>query len=433
MLSTLLPILAFSSLSLVSARSVPNRMEARMMAHEAATTTAHAYKAEATYAPAKAEATYAPAKEYASYDTTTAVMAHEAMTTEAAVYSYETTPPVHEVAATTTAAAVYAYETTTAEYVAPAHTTAAAAAATYGSGSTNWDGFNNCVQSCQAQFGGIYTAGQAAPTGTATAVAGATKTHTVIVAPTQGVLKFVPFAVDAAVGDEIVYKWGANVHTVTKGSGGALCNASKDNGFTSGRQNITFEFKKTVNDTKPLWVFCGVPTHCQKGMFAGVNIKKVTPSDQNATGAFDAATTTLAGTDANIAAMWNQSMAYVGNNSIAWAWGKDLDTSELEAWAVAPYIQNVLETRMTIAANPASSVDGFDLDTMVSPPQLVLAASSTAPATLTGDAAASTATVEIAEPSSAVGAEGLNSGASSLARPAGLLVLLAVPILALLL
>lgn len=50
------------------------------MAHEAATTTAHAYKAEATYAPAKAEATYAPAKEYASYDTTTAaVMAHEAM------------------------------------------------------------------------------------------------------------------------------------------------------------------------------------------------------------------------------------------------------------------------------------------------------------------------------------------------------------------
>ena len=52
--------------------------------------------------------------------------------------------------------------------------------------------------------------------------------------------------------------------------------------------------------------------------FAGVNIKKVTPSDQNATGAFDAAVTTLAGSDANVASMWNQSMAYVGNNSIAW-------------------------------------------------------------------------------------------------------------------
>jgi len=52
--------------------------------------------------------------------------------------------------------------------------------------------------------------------------------------------------------------------------------------------------------------------------FAGVNIKKVTPSSQNATGAFDAAVTTLAGKDAKVASMWTQSLAYVGNNSVAW-------------------------------------------------------------------------------------------------------------------
>lgn len=81
-------------------------------------------------------------------------------------------------------------------------------------------------------------------------------------------------------------------------------------------------------------------------MFAGVNIKKTTPSSENATGSFDAMVTTLGKTQPKVAAMWNESMSYVANNTFAAAWGKDLDTSELEAWAVMPFIQNVLETRM---------------------------------------------------------------------------------------
>ena len=65
-------------------------------------------------------------------------------------------------------------------------------------------------------------------------------THTVIVAPTQGLLRFVPFALNASVGDTIKYVWGANNHTVTKSSFLAPCNKTSDSPFTSGEQNKSF-------------------------------------------------------------------------------------------------------------------------------------------------------------------------------------------------
>jgi plastocyanin len=43
-------------------------------------------------------------------------------------------------------------------------------------------------------------------------------THTVVVALIAGVLRFVLFAVEAAVSDTVEYVWGADLHTVTKGS-----------------------------------------------------------------------------------------------------------------------------------------------------------------------------------------------------------------------
>lgn len=54
-------------------------------------------------------------------------------------------------------------------------------------------------------------------TTTAASVSGG-MTHTVIVAPTQGVLRYVPFAINASVGDTVTFVWNANNHTVTKSS-----------------------------------------------------------------------------------------------------------------------------------------------------------------------------------------------------------------------
>jgi plastocyanin len=68
-------------------------------------------------------------------------------------------------------------------------------------------------------------------------------THTVWVAPTQGVLRYVPFAVNASVGDTVKFIWGANNHTVTKSSELDVCNKTGDQPFASGEQNKTFVCK----------------------------------------------------------------------------------------------------------------------------------------------------------------------------------------------
>jgi plastocyanin len=76
---------------------------------------------------------------------------------------------------------------------------------------------------------------------------GSGMTHTVIVAPTQGVLRYVPFALNASVGDTIKFMWGANNHTVTKSSELTPCNKTSDQPFASGEQNQSFVCKNKPN------------------------------------------------------------------------------------------------------------------------------------------------------------------------------------------
>jgi len=98
---------------------------------------------------------------------------------------------------------------------------------------------------CVAQFGSPSTM-YMPPAASMTASAGSYgtgATHTVWVAPTQGVLRYVPFAVNASVGDTVKFIWGANNHTVTKSSQLELCNKTGDQLFTSGTQNKTFVCK----------------------------------------------------------------------------------------------------------------------------------------------------------------------------------------------
>jgi len=110
---------------------------------------------------------------------------------------------------------------------------------------------------------------KASPTEASSGGSGAT--HTVIVAPTQGVLRYIPFAVNASVGDTIKFMWGANNHTVTKSSSLLPCNKTADALFASGTQNKDFVFTQVVNDTSPTFFYCATPTHCQKGMFGIIN------------------------------------------------------------------------------------------------------------------------------------------------------------------
>lgn len=84
------------------------------------------------------------------------------------------------------------------------------------------------------------SSGSSSSSGGSSSSSGSGATHTVIVAPTQGVLRYVPFALNASVGDTIQFMWGANNHTVTKSSELTPCNKTSDSPFSSGEQNLGF-------------------------------------------------------------------------------------------------------------------------------------------------------------------------------------------------
>lgn len=281
--------------------------------------------------------------------TTTAAMGH-ATTTAAAVHDTTTTAAAH---ATTTAAmhdttTAAAHETTT---TAAAHTTAAPS---YGSGYANWGtDLNSCVQMCQAKFG----APSGAPPPTTTTApeapaAGTGATHTVIVAPTKGVLRYVPFAVNASVGDTVRFMWGAGPHTVTKSSALTVCNRTADvSSFASGQQNASFVFDQVVNTTEPTFFYCAVATHCQKGMFGIINPPNAAAGAASSVGAM---MSTWTSQNPDLAKM-QSAVDDMTKGTPAYGWASNLDVANIPTEAHQSLVENVFYTRMFYAANTGAN------------------------------------------------------------------------------
>jgi len=175
---------------------------------------------------------------------------------------------------TSTYSAYNTYTTSTSAYYTTSTYDTYSALATstysYGSGSSSWgnSGYDNCVQrkdlkdpfhnrpnrfpiECMASYApplATYTPSPSSNQDDSAGSAGTNGvTHTVIVAPTQGVLRYVPFAVNASVGDTIQFMWGANNHTVTKSSELLPCNKTADSPFASGEQNQGFACMSLVS------------------------------------------------------------------------------------------------------------------------------------------------------------------------------------------
>jgi len=88
---------------------------------------------------------------------------------------------------------------------------------------------------------------------------------------------YTPEFVTANVGDTIVFTFKQLNHTVTQSSFDDPCSplaGGFDSGFVPIGTNAT-EFLTTatftVNDTKPVWVYCRQTGHCQKGMVFAIN------------------------------------------------------------------------------------------------------------------------------------------------------------------
>ena len=93
--------------------------------------------------------------------------------------------------------------------------------------------------------------------------------HVIVVGPD---LKFHPDSLTAAKGDTITFKINSD-HNVQSGSFSSPCVSS---GFSSGKSFSgsgvnPLGFVVTLNDTNPIYGFCGEEGHCQGGMTYAIN------------------------------------------------------------------------------------------------------------------------------------------------------------------
>jgi plastocyanin len=260
------------------------------------------------------------------------------------------------------------------------------------------------------------------------------KTHTVVVAPTQGVLRYVPFALNASVGDTVKFIWGANNHTVTKSSELSLCNKTGDQPFASGEQNKTFVFTQVVNDTNPTFFYCGTPTHCEKGMFGIIN----PPNAYMQPSSVSMMMPSLAGMYPSTQAAMSYTNNATANSTSAASWGMNMDMSGMPQWSQQYMAENVLYTRAVIGMNPEivssdGSIDWSNLgnNPMMLPVDVAAAASSNNADNSTssyGSPASSSSPSAASSPSSSpVGASSKSSnGAGALSSPRVAVALVAV-------
>jgi len=305
----------------------------------------------------------------------------------------------------------------------------------YGSGNSNWggSGYDNCVQQCMATYSpmamGTYIASATASSGSS----GSGATHTVIVAPTQGVLRYVPFAVNASVGDTVMFMWGANNHTVTKSSELELCNKTAEAPFASDEQNKSFMFSQVVNDTNATFFYCGTPGHCEKGMFGIIN-PPVAQSVESSVGGM------LPGMMQNssaMAAMGSYMNMQTANNSMAANWGSNMDMSQIPSWAQPYMAQNVMYTRSFLAANPdvvasdgSVNVGNAGSNPLVIPMDISAAANNAGSSNSTSSSASATSTstssASASASASAAAAVKKTNGARSLSSSSALVGAVAV-------
>ncbi|GLB34993.1 hypothetical protein LshimejAT787_0205580 [Lyophyllum shimeji] len=304
----------------------------------------------------------------------------------------------------------------------------------YGSGSSNWGGssYDDCVSQCLAQHGNPMASYVPTATSGSQGSSGSGATHTVIVAPTQGVLRYVPFAVNASVGDTIKFMWGANNHTVTKGSALEPCNKSSDALFASGTQVKDFVFTQVVNDTNPTFFYCAVPGHCQKGMFGIIN----PPSAFGSATSVSAMMQSLGASNPDVSAYAAYTSNQTSSNPQASKWGGNIDLANIPAWAHADVAQNVLFTRNFLANNAEVLKEDGSIDlssagsTPMMIPQDVGAALSNAAAAAASSPSAnpSSSAAPIASPSATGSSQTQvqGNGASSLASPRAFVALFVV-------
>jgi plastocyanin len=230
----------------------------------------------------------------------------------------------------------------------------------YGSGNQNWgSGYNDCVMQCAATYG-MPSAMYYPPTQTSSDQsmnAGETGsngvTHTIVVAPTQGVFRYMPFATNASVGDTVEFYWANGEHTVTQGSAVEICNKNPQGSLDSGKNSQGFKYSMVVKDEKPTWFYCAVADHCKQGMYGGININQPNPDGGDYQPLRDVAANMTIG-DSDMAAMWKYTKSKAESDPYANNWGMGINVAGMDDVTKAETMKNVMWMQTLIAANPGS-------------------------------------------------------------------------------
>ncbi|KAJ8521926.1 hypothetical protein ONZ45_g1428 [Pleurotus djamor] len=111
----------------------------------------------------------------------------------------------------------------------------------------------------------------------------------VITVGADGQLAFSPSNIQAAVGDTVTFEFRPKNHTVTQSSFSNPCrplgDTTSQQGFRSGFQPVAADastfptFQITINDTAPIWGYCGQTNHCGAGMVFSINAVESGPNN----------------------------------------------------------------------------------------------------------------------------------------------------------
>lgn len=290
--------------------------------------------------------------------TTTVAAQYNQATTTTSMMAEQTTMMMAEqttmMMADTTTTSMMAETTVMAQEVTT--TAASYSMPSYGSGSNSWNsGYNNCVQQCMAQFGqppssmDMQQSQDSLPPPTGTGAV-----HTIMVAPDGAGLRYMPFAVNASIGDTIRYVWTTPAnHTATLSSALAICNKSgiaDQRSFVSGVRNASAGisvFDVTVQTTEPQFFYCSVAQHCEKGMFGIINPTNV-PGSTNTVGVM---MNSMMQSNPQLQAAYSYMMQNISDSS-AQNWGMSMSLDGIPASQYQEVAANVLFTQGTFALNP---------------------------------------------------------------------------------
>ncbi|KAK5442017.1 hypothetical protein LTS15_011064 [Exophiala xenobiotica] len=161
-----------------------------------------------------------------------------------------------------------------------------------GSGSSSWSGGSGmsgswgAVASCPAGCQPIQTGTPPMAGGNGELIV-----QVVSVSDANGSLKYFPNNIEAPIGSIVQFQFHPKNHTVSESSFAEPCKPLASNltsathpglhsGFVplKGNETLTPVYNVLVNDTKPIWVYCGQTNHCQKGMAMVINQNSSSPN-----------------------------------------------------------------------------------------------------------------------------------------------------------